>query len=229
MIMHPCTDRRCTEISRARAGRPMRPDLPVRRLLRLASICLLAAWGGSSSLAAQTVAPADPATLPVESRSAPESRAAQAAAPADPAAEHGRVLRRYCVGCHNDRTLTAGLTLQSLDIARIGEEAHETEIWGKGHPQAEHPLDAAGRPAAARRGNLRRADRLDRGAHRRGRRRASEPGPAPRRAPAEPRRGTPTRSATCSRSTSTSGRCCRRTIRGSASTTSPTCCRSRRC
>ncbi|MCY4122020.1 MAG: DUF1587 domain-containing protein, partial [Acidobacteria bacterium] len=96
----------------------MRPDLPVRRLLWLVSICLLAAWAGSSSPAAQTVAPAVPA---VE----------QAVAPAVPAAEHGRVLRRYCVGCHNDRTLTAGLTLQSLDLARVGEHRHETEVWEK--------------------------------------------------------------------------------------------------
>ena len=68
---------------------------------------MLAAWAGSSPLAAQTVAPADPA------------------------AEHGQVLRRYCVGCHNDRTLTAGLTLQSLDLSRIGLDAHETEVWEK--------------------------------------------------------------------------------------------------
>ena len=81
--------------------------LPVRRLRWLVALCLLAAWGGSAPLAAQTAASADPAT------------------------EHGRLLRRYCVGCHNDRTLTAGVTLQSLDLARIGEDAHETEIWEK--------------------------------------------------------------------------------------------------
>ncbi len=96
----------------------MRLHLPVRRLRWLVSACMLAAWGGSASVAAQTIAPADPA-------------AEQTVAPADPAAEHGRVLRRYCVGCHNDRTLTAGLTLQSLDLARVGEERHETEVWEK--------------------------------------------------------------------------------------------------
>ena len=83
----------------------MRHHLPVRRLRWLASLCMLAAWGGSASLAAQAPAPADPAT------------------------EHGRMLRRYCVGCHNDRTLTAGVTLQSLDLDRIGLDAHETEVW----------------------------------------------------------------------------------------------------
>ena len=83
----------------------MTHHLPARRLRWLASLCMLAAWGGSASLAAQTAAPADPAT------------------------EHDRVLRRYCVGCHNDRTLTAGVTLQSLDLDRIGLDAHETEVW----------------------------------------------------------------------------------------------------
>ena len=81
--------------------------LPVRRLRWLVSLFLLATWGGSAPLAAQTAAPADPAT------------------------EYSRLLRRYCVGCHNDRTLTAGVTLQNLDLARIGENTHETEIWEK--------------------------------------------------------------------------------------------------
>ena len=79
--------------------------LPVRRLRWLLFFCMLAAWAASAPVAAQTAAPADPAT------------------------EHGRVLRRYCVGCHNDRTLTAGVTLQGLDLTRIGEDSHETEVW----------------------------------------------------------------------------------------------------
>ena len=85
----------------------MKFHLPVRRLRRLVSLCMLAALGAPAAVAAQT------------------------AAPADSAAEYDRFLRRYCVGCHNDRTLTAGLTLQGLDLARIGEEAHETEVWEK--------------------------------------------------------------------------------------------------
>ena len=80
---------------------------PVRRLRWFVSLCLLAVWGASTPLAAQT------------------------AAPADPASEHRQVLRRYCVGCHNDRTLTAGITLQSLDLTRIGVDAGETEVWEK--------------------------------------------------------------------------------------------------
>ena len=47
------------------------------------------------------------------------------------ATEYRQLLNRYCVGCHNDRTLTAGLTLQRLDLARAGEDPHEAETWEK--------------------------------------------------------------------------------------------------
>ena len=85
----------------------MRFHLSARRRRRIVFACLAAALGAPAPLAAQT------------------------AAAEDPAAEHGRVLRRYCVGCHNDRTRTAGLTLQSLDLARIGADAGETAVWEK--------------------------------------------------------------------------------------------------
>ena len=62
---------------------------------------------------------------------APAPLAAQEAAPAGPAAEYRQLLNRYCVGCHNDRTLTASLSLQGLDLARAGEDAHETVVWEK--------------------------------------------------------------------------------------------------
>ncbi|MCY4636264.1 MAG: DUF1592 domain-containing protein [Acidobacteria bacterium] len=92
----------------------MRFNLPVRRLRWLVSVLVLAAWGGSPSSAAQNATPAEPA--------AGQGRLL---------AEHQGVLRRYCVGCHNDRTLTAGLTLQSLDLSRVGLDPHETEVWEK--------------------------------------------------------------------------------------------------
>ena len=85
----------------------MRFHMSARRLRRLVFVCLAAALGAPAPLAAQT------------------------AAAEDEAAGHGRVLRRYCVGCHNDRTRTAGLTLQSLDLARIGSDAAETAVWEK--------------------------------------------------------------------------------------------------
>ena len=41
------------------------------------------------------------------------------------------LLARYCVGCHNDRTLTAGVSLQGVDLDRVGEHAGEVELWEK--------------------------------------------------------------------------------------------------
>ena len=38
------------------------------------------------------------------------------------------LLDRYCVTCHNDNLRTAGLTLDTVDIARVGDHA---EIWEK--------------------------------------------------------------------------------------------------
>ncbi|MCY3843140.1 MAG: DUF1592 domain-containing protein [Acidobacteria bacterium] len=91
---------------------------------RLASLCLLAAAVGTGMPAA-----------------------AQEPARGGPAAEYARVLGRYCVGCHNDRTLTAGLTLQSLDVTRAGDDVHETEVWEKViRKLATRSMPPAGRP-----------------------------------------------------------------------------------
>ena len=49
------------------------------------------------------------------------------AAPADGAAARA-VLDRYCVACHNARTLTAGLALDAVDPARVADHA---EVWEK--------------------------------------------------------------------------------------------------
>ena len=44
---------------------------------------------------------------------------------------HRQLVTRYCVGCHNDRTLTAGVSLQNLDLAEVGHDEKETEVWEK--------------------------------------------------------------------------------------------------
>ena len=41
------------------------------------------------------------------------------------------LLDRYCVTCHNDRTLTAGLSLQSVDVEHVGQNIGEVELWEK--------------------------------------------------------------------------------------------------
>ncbi len=42
------------------------------------------------------------------------------------AAEGRALLDRYCVACHNDRTRTAGLTLDTMDLSRVGGDA---AVW----------------------------------------------------------------------------------------------------
>ena len=56
---------------------------------------------------------------------------AQTVPSVDSATEHQQVIDRYCVGCHNDRTLTAGLTLQNLNLSSSDPDAHNTEILEK--------------------------------------------------------------------------------------------------
>ena len=46
-----------------------------------------------------------------------------AAEPADVAASQRAVLNQYCVTCHNQRLKTANLTLDTLDLGRVGENA----------------------------------------------------------------------------------------------------------
>ena len=53
------------------------------------------------------------------------------ATPAVEASTSRALLDRYCVACHNDRTLQAGLTLQSIDTERVGHVADEVEAWEK--------------------------------------------------------------------------------------------------
>ncbi len=42
-----------------------------------------------------------------------------------------RLLDRYCIGCHNDRSRTGDLSLQALDLAHVGQIETETEVWEK--------------------------------------------------------------------------------------------------
>ena len=53
---------------------------------------------------------------------APEPVAAQAAAPTPQRA----LLDRYCVGCHNERTLTGGL---ALDVTDVTDVSQAPAIW----------------------------------------------------------------------------------------------------
>ena len=63
------------------------------------------------------------ATGPAE---APPAAVRQRSTEPTPEAAFQTVLGRYCVGCHNERTLTAGLALDTADLASIGAHA---DLW----------------------------------------------------------------------------------------------------
>ena len=154
----------------------------------------------------------------------PPPAAAQPAAQASLTPEleaHGLALRRYCVGCHNERLRTAGLQLDQVDVAQV---ARDPDVWEKVVRKLRTglmPPDGRPRPDAATYASL-----------------VGAPGDG-----AGPRGGSgaesglagagstvlnraeihPTQCATCWSWKSTDARCCRPTIRVTASTTSATC------
>ena len=103
---------------RAGAGRTLRLGVAVvsRLVLPLGVAATLGA-GAVSSAAAQPVAEGARAT----------AREAPPTAPDGPET-YRAVLDRYCVACHNERTLTANLALDTVDIVHIGAAV---EVWEK--------------------------------------------------------------------------------------------------
>ncbi|MDA1092061.1 MAG: DUF1592 domain-containing protein [Acidobacteria bacterium] len=41
------------------------------------------------------------------------------------------LLQRHCLGCHNDRALAGGLSLQGVDVTTAGQDPAELELWEK--------------------------------------------------------------------------------------------------
>ena len=97
------------------------------------------AWGSSTAIAAQTAraeiaiaAAAKPAPAAIAKPAAshnPQSRTPVLPAPAASVADYNGLVKRYCVGCHNDRNKdrAGSLTLASFDIAKAGQEADVAE------------------------------------------------------------------------------------------------------
>src|SRR5262245_58966769 len=56
-----------------------------------------------------------------------EQAAAQTAKPAAAAPDYNKLIDRYCVECHNDRSLKGNLSFAKFDIAKAGEHADVTE------------------------------------------------------------------------------------------------------
>ena len=74
--------------------------------------------------------------------------------PGSPAAAQRALLNRYCVTCHNQRLKTAGLTLDDIDVANVGDNP---VVWEKVVQKLHAGLHAAWRPSAAGRGLVSRA------------------------------------------------------------------------
>jgi hypothetical protein len=96
-------------------SRPRRLRAPRFGALIAASVWVLSAgWAVSGA--------SDSPRNDAQSR-APDARAAQ---PVATAAPHKAVLDRYCVTCHNQRTKTSDLALDSVDVARPGVDP---QVW----------------------------------------------------------------------------------------------------
>ncbi|MEE8177844.1 MAG: c-type cytochrome domain-containing protein [Acidobacteriota bacterium] len=58
-----------------------------------------------------------------------QAAAQQSASPdPPPASQYHTLLNRYCVTCHNEKLQTAGLMLDTVDVAHVSEAA---EVWEK--------------------------------------------------------------------------------------------------
>ena len=88
--------------------------MTARGLVGWLGLVLAAGGAGQARAQAPEAAPAPSAARAAEADSTPRA-----------------LLDRYCVACHNDRTRQAGLTLQSIDTARVGRVAGEVEAWEK--------------------------------------------------------------------------------------------------
>ena len=95
------------------------------------AVLVAIAFGAVAALGA--VAPAAAGAQPagasvaVPGSAGEASRAPSAAAPDTPETFRA-VLDRYCIACHNERTLTGNLALDTVDIAHVGDRA---EVWEK--------------------------------------------------------------------------------------------------
>src|SRR5262245_39873712 len=65
-------------------------------------------------------------TAPSAQQQPPSAAVPQRIAAEPPASQRQAVLAKYCVTCHNQRSKTAGLALDTVDPAQVGSHA---EIW----------------------------------------------------------------------------------------------------
>jgi len=94
--------------------------------LGTAALCL----GLVTAIAAQAPAPKSQTPVPAKPAAAAAKPAVSpASSSAASAADYNGLVKKYCVGCHNDRNKdrAGSLTLASFDIAKAGQEAEVAE------------------------------------------------------------------------------------------------------
>jgi hypothetical protein len=112
-------------------------------------------FGLFTVLAAQQPAPTAPPSAPTRTPAATKPAVAhQVASPAKPVVAHAdqnALVKRYCVGCHNDRNKdrAGSLSLASFDIAKAGEEADVAERMIRKLQASMMPPPGMPRPDAA--------------------------------------------------------------------------------
>ena len=113
-----------------------RGALAVAALCFAASATYVAQENGPSSMVQGPLSVHGPAFAPAAQAASARQAQAPAAGTTRPTMDQGPspmdhgprpVLNKYCVTCHNQRTKTAGLALDALDLANVGEHAEEWE------------------------------------------------------------------------------------------------------
>jgi hypothetical protein len=69
--------------------------------------------------------------------------------PAAPTPDHNAVVRRYCAGCHNEKTKSGGLSLAAFDVTRAAQNAEVAEKMIRKLQAGFMPPPLAPRPDAA--------------------------------------------------------------------------------
>ena len=91
------------------------------------SVIALASAVFVTSMTAVFTAPQAPASSQPAAAQSPEVRLKADTTTASDAQTHLATLNQYCVGCHNDRTKTAGVSFQGLTAESIGQHAEVFE------------------------------------------------------------------------------------------------------
>src|SRR5437879_939874 len=99
---------------------------------------------------------------PVQKSPAPSSQSAAPRptpavshqAPAAASQDHNALIRRYCVGCHNERTKSGGLSLADFDASKAAEHAEVAEKMIRKLQAGFMPPPLASRPDPAAHASL---------------------------------------------------------------------------